>query len=67
MHESLVKNDRHLPDDLKKTIFENAVKYNIQLHAVKDRSDQIHAQTHREITYDQCSKLVLSASKNYDS
>ena len=67
LFEFLVKNDRHLPDDRKKTLLENVVKYNSQLRAVKDQDDQIHTQTCRELTCDHNYTLVLSASNNYDS
>ena len=66
LHESLVKTDRHLTDDLKKTLLQNAVKSNSELRTVKDQADQILPQTGRELTCDQCSTLILSASANYD-
>ena len=36
LHECSVKTDRHMTDDLKKNLLENAVAFNSQLHAVKD-------------------------------
>ena len=65
--ESLVKIDRHIPDDLKKNLLVNAVKSNSELRDVKDQTDQMHAQIGRELTCDQCSTLFLSASTKYDS
>ena len=47
LHESLVKTDRHLPDDLKKILLENAVKSNSESRYVKDQADQINSQIGR--------------------
>ena len=55
-----------MPDELKKTLLENVVASNIQLCAVKYQADQMHTQTCRELTCDQCYALFLSDSTNYD-
>ena len=65
--ECLVKTDSHLPDDLNKTLLQNVVKFNIELRDVKDQSDQMHAQSGKDLTFDQYSVLVVSSSTNYDS
>ena len=59
LHESFVKNNRHLSDDLKKNLLENAVKSNSQFRAIKDQADQMHTQTGRDLTYDNYFTLVL--------
>lgn len=41
-HESIVKTDSHLPEDLKKTLRDNAVASNNKLRAIKDQSNQTH-------------------------
>ena len=51
-------------DDLNKTLLENQVKSNSELRAIKDQADQMHSQKVREVTCDQCSTSVLSASTN---
>ena len=47
LNESLVNTDRHLRDDLKKTMFENSVLSNSQLRASKDQADQTN--THNQV------------------
>ena len=67
LYESLVKTERHLPDNLKNTLLKNVVASNSNLRSIKDQCDQTHTHQGIELTCDQCSTLVLSDSTNYDS
>ena len=67
LNESLVKTDRNLPDDLKKTLLENEVASNSQLHDVKDKANKIYTLQDTELASNQCYALVLSSSINCDS
>ena len=67
MHESLVKTDKHFPKDPKKTSLKNAVSSSSNSRAVKDQSDQVHTNQGIDLDYEQYSKLILSASADYDA
>ena len=53
LHDSLVKTDRHLPDDLKNTLLENVVESNINLRAIKYQDYQTQNHQGRELICDQ--------------
>ena len=66
-HGSLVKTERHSPEELKKTLLENDMSSNSNLQAVKDQADQICSCQDTERSCVKYSNLILSASANYDA
>ena len=68
LYETLSETTRHLDEDLKLTLLQNAVHSNTYLRAVKDQANQLKSyDTNNRLNYDQYCTLLLSSANNYDS
>ena len=66
LYEKLVAKTEHFPDSIKRVMLENAVRPIAELRAVKDQADQLKTTSGKDLTYEEYSRLTLSAAANYD-
>ena len=67
VYETLAPTDSHFSEHQKRMMLENVVSSVRNLRTIKDQSDQHFSHSGRDLTYEQCSNLLLSAANNHDT
>jgi hypothetical protein len=66
-YDKLVKDTERFPASIKRVMLENAVHPIAELRAVKNQADQLKTTSGTALTYEEYSRLVLSAAASYDT
>jgi hypothetical protein len=66
-YEKLVKDNERFPTSIKRVMLENAVHPIAELCAIKNQADQLKTTRGTALTYEEYSRLLLSAAASYDN
>jgi hypothetical protein len=66
-YEKLVKDNKHFPASLKRVMLENALHPIAGLLTIKNQADQLKTTSGTALTYEEFSRLLLSAAASYDN
>jgi hypothetical protein len=66
-YEKLVKDNQRFPASIQRVMLENAVHPIAELRAIKNQADQLKTTSGNALTYEEYSRLLLSAAASYDN